>query len=157
MISLQGSIRDCQVDTGWAERLRSDRFENPNQMICPVWSGRDLLGRPACSDSFYTKLEGCNTPLDRVAVENELRPHYMETITEDAYGFRADLYTPPPRVGTTITPTSTVMASSPYKHCPFYPYDWGDQQESIVSTYSRKAQTLQHKGKALVMQRLAGF
>jgi hypothetical protein len=151
MISLQGSLRNCQVDTGWAERLRSDRFENPNEMICPVWNGRDLMGRPASPDSFQTKVEGCNTPLDRVAVENELRPHYMEETTVDAQGFRSDLY---------INPSSDSSAPFVYRTenmCQLYPYDWDDRQDALVSTYSRKAQIMQHKTKALIMQRLAGF
>lgn len=150
MISLKGAIRDCKVDTGWAERLRSDRFENPNEMMCPVWSGRDPVGRPVSPDSFYTKSEGCNTPLDRVQVENELRPLYMEQTTEDAYGFRSNLYSKSANI---VEPFKETIES----YCPFYPYDWKDGQESLVATYSRKAQSLQHKAKAFSMQRLAGF
>ena len=92
MLSLQSSIRTCKVDAGWANKIQSDRFENPDRMECPVWSGRDLTGRPVCVDSFYTKTAGCNTPLDRVDVENALRPQYMEYVNLDAYGFRSDMY-----------------------------------------------------------------
>lgn len=92
MISLQGSLKTCKVDAGWANKIQSDRFQNPDLMVCPVWSGRDLTGRPVCVDSFYTKTEGCNTPLDRVDVENALRPQYMEYVNLDAYGFRSDMY-----------------------------------------------------------------
>lgn len=94
MISLQGAVRTCKVDTAWANKIQSDRFENPNLMVCPVWNGRDLTGRPVCADSFYTKSAGCNTPMDRVAVENALRPQYMEYVNLDAYGFRSDIYDP---------------------------------------------------------------
>jgi hypothetical protein len=76
------------VDQGWASRIQSDRFENPELMVCPVWSGFDNTNRPVCIDSFYTKSPGCNSPLDRVDVENYLRPQYMEYINLDAEGFR---------------------------------------------------------------------
>jgi len=87
-LSLNGSLRTCKVDQGWANRIQSDRFENPDLMVCPVWSGFDLTNRPVCVDSFYTKSPGCNSPLDRVQVENYLRPQYMEYINLDAEGFR---------------------------------------------------------------------
>lgn len=87
-LSLNGSLRTCKVDQGWANRIQSDRFENPDLMVCPVWSGFDLTNRPVCLDSFYTKSPGCNSPLDRVEVENYLRPQYMEYINLDAEGFR---------------------------------------------------------------------
>lgn len=155
MISLKGSLRDCKAYQEWAAKLQSDRFENPDSMICPVWSGRDLLGRPVSEDSFYTKLEGCNTPLDRVAVENALRPQYMEQVTTDAYGFRANLYQRPPHPSAaTTTPPSTM---SPYKHCPFYPYDMHSPQDAVYADYSRHAQTIQHLAKAQEFQKLAGF
>ena len=92
MLSLQGSLKTCKVDQAYANKIQSDRFQNPDLMVCPVWSGRDLTGRPVCIDSFYTKREGCNTPLDRVDVENALRPQYMEYVNLDAYGFRSDMY-----------------------------------------------------------------
>lgn len=87
-LSLNGSLRTCKVDQGWASRIQSDRFENPELMVCPVWTGFDLTNRPVCMDSFYTKSPGCNSPLDRVNVENYLRPQYMEYINLDAEGFR---------------------------------------------------------------------
>lgn len=89
-LSLNGSLRTCKVEQGYAPRIQSDRFENPELMVCPVWSGFDLTNRAVCMDSFYTKSAGCNSPLDRVDVENYLRPQYMEYINLDAEGFRAD-------------------------------------------------------------------
>ena len=91
-ISLNGSLRTCKVSTGWANRIQSDRFENPNLMVCPVWNGRDLAGRPACASSFYTKSPGCNSSSDRVLVENNLRPQYMEYIQLNAAGISAPIY-----------------------------------------------------------------
>lgn len=87
-LSLNGSLRTCKVEQGYAPRIQSDRFENPELMVCPVWSGFDLTNRAVCMDSFNTKTAGCNSPLDRVDVENYLRPQYMEYINLDAEGFR---------------------------------------------------------------------
>lgn len=89
-LSLQASIRTCKVDQGWANKIESDRFFNPNVMMCPVWSGRDLTGRKVCPDSFYTKREGCNSADDRITVENSLRPQYSEYVTLDTSGIRGN-------------------------------------------------------------------
>ena len=82
----------CKVDTAWANRVESDRFFNPNNMVCPVWNGMDNAGRSVCPDSFVTKTAGCNSAEDRVLVENDQRPQYMEYINLSANGFGADLY-----------------------------------------------------------------
>jgi hypothetical protein len=87
-ISLLGSINVCKVNTGWADKIQSDRFENPNNMTCPLWNGQDSFGRFVHPDSFYTKNGGCNSADDRVAVENALRPQYIEYVALDAAGFR---------------------------------------------------------------------
>jgi hypothetical protein len=85
-LSLQASIRTCQVQTGEATRIESDRFLNPMNMVCPIWGNQDLVGRNVCADSFYTKSAGCNSATDRVYVENDLRPQYMEYINLNAAG-----------------------------------------------------------------------
>ena len=97
-ISLEAAVRTCKVNTGWANRIQSDRFENSNLMMCPVWNQRDLTGRKVCEDSFYTKREGCNSANDRIDVENDQRPQYMEYITLDSAGFRGDMYDQSPGV-----------------------------------------------------------
>lgn len=92
-ISLEASLRTCKVDTGWANKVESDRFLNPNQMVCPIWLGRDSAGRQVCPDSFVSKTAGCNSPEDRVVVENNVsRPQYMEYITLNANGIRGNIY-----------------------------------------------------------------
>ncbi len=85
-LSLQKSIQGCKVVTDWAPRIQSDRFLNSNNLICPAWNGFDLVGRSVCPDSFQTKVEGCNDPLDRVMVENEQRPKYFQYLTLNANG-----------------------------------------------------------------------
>lgn len=86
MISLEGSIRSCKVDTGYAPKIQSDRFFNPNVMLCPTWQHQDATGRNVCWDSFYTKTPGCNSARDIVLVENAQRPQYIEYVTLDASG-----------------------------------------------------------------------
>lgn len=85
-ISLEKNIRTCKVDTGQANRMESDRFLNPNNMLCPPWNGIDGTGRTICADSYYTKTPGCNSAADRVVIENALRPQYMQYVTLDASG-----------------------------------------------------------------------
>lgn len=92
-ISLEAAIRTCKVDTGWANKVESDRFLNPNNMMCPIWTGVDSAGRSVCPDSFYTKSAGCNSASDRVVVENNVsRPQYMEYITLSANGINGNIY-----------------------------------------------------------------
>jgi hypothetical protein len=91
-LSLQSALQTCKVNTGWANRIQSDRFENPHLMVCPTWQGRDLAGRQVTADSFYTKSAGCNSAEDRVVVENNLRPEYSDYITLDTAGYKGDLY-----------------------------------------------------------------
>lgn len=94
-ISLESSIRTCKVDSGWASKIESDRFLNPDNMVCPMWNGLDTAGRRACPDSFMTKRAGCNSAEDRVMVENNVtRPQYMEYLNLNAAGIAADVYGP---------------------------------------------------------------
>lgn len=91
-ISLESAIRTCKVLSGWASKLESDRFENSEIMVCPVWNGMDQYGRMVCPDSWNTKTAGCNSSDDRVTVENALRPQYMEYVNLDADGIRGHIY-----------------------------------------------------------------
>ncbi len=87
-LSLLGSLNTCKVDTGYANRIQSDRFENPENLLCPLWNNADSYGRWVNPDSFITKSAGCNSADDRVRVENFLRPQYMEYVALNAAGFR---------------------------------------------------------------------
>ena len=91
-ISLESAIRTCKVDTAYANKVESDRFLNPNNMVCPVWNNTDLTGRKVCPDSFMTKRAGCNSATDRVTVENHHRPQYFSYITLDANGLEGSMY-----------------------------------------------------------------
>ena len=92
-VSLEAALRTCKVDTGWANRIQTDRFFNPDNMVCPVWNGMDVAGRRVCPDSFYTKRAGCNSAQDRVVVENNVsRPQYLEYINLNAAGVKGQIY-----------------------------------------------------------------
>lgn len=91
-LSLEASLRTCKVDQGWASRVNSDRFLNPNNALCIPWDGMNLKGQMVCADSFYTKRRGCNSANDRVEVENHLRPQYMQYVTLDASGIQGQMY-----------------------------------------------------------------
>lgn len=91
-VSLESAIRTCKVDTAYANKVESDRFLNPQNMVCPVWNGMDTAGRKVCPDSFWTKNAGCNSSEDRVVVENNLRPQYMEYINLSANGIDGAMY-----------------------------------------------------------------
>jgi hypothetical protein len=91
-ISLEAAIRTCKVDTAWANRVQSDRFLNPDNMICPTWTGLDLTGRTVCNNSFMHEKAGCNSADDRVEIENQHRPDYNSYITLDAKGMQGDIY-----------------------------------------------------------------
>lgn len=91
-ISLTASTRTCTVDTANANRIQSDRFENPNAMVCIAWNGVDLTGREAAPDSWWTKTAGCDSAEDRVLVENDLRPKYFNYITLGAQGLDGQIY-----------------------------------------------------------------
>lgn len=85
-ISLEAAVRTCKVSTGWAPRIQSERFQDTKNLLCPTWNNVDTIGRNVCPDSFYTKREGCNSPLERITIENNNRPRYFGYITLNAEG-----------------------------------------------------------------------
>lgn len=83
---IKNSIPIGNVQVGNDNKIQTNRFQNPEYQMCPIWNGHDLAGRAVCIDSFYTKYAGCNSPLDRIKVENFLRPAYMNFVTQSASG-----------------------------------------------------------------------
>lgn len=91
-LSLEASVRTCSVNVGEANRIQSDRFFNPTNMVCIPWNGVNNKGQEVCPDSFWTKTAGCNSAEDRVMVENGLRPKYMNYVTLSAGGINGGIY-----------------------------------------------------------------
>lgn len=83
IVNLESALRTCKTNSANAERVLSDRFLNPRNMVCSVWNGLDAAGRVSCADGFKTKSAGCNSAQDRVGVENVLRPQYMTYISDN--------------------------------------------------------------------------
>ena len=91
-LSLNASIRTCKVETGQAARIESDRFLNPPNMVCIPWSGYNNKGQQVSPDSNYTKTAGCNSAMDRVDVENDLRPDYAAYVNLNIAGIQGNIY-----------------------------------------------------------------
>ena len=102
-LSLMKSIATCRVDTAQTNRIQSDRFLNPNSMVCVNWNGMDSVGRTICRDSWNTKAAGCNSATDRVSIENDLRPNYIEYVNLDGGVINSDLYGSNPSFAVTRT------------------------------------------------------
>lgn len=85
-IGLTSSILGPKFIVGDESRIQTNRIQNPDAMMCPVWGGTDLSGRQVCDDSFNTKREGCSSSLDRIKIENFLRPAYTNFVTISATG-----------------------------------------------------------------------
>jgi hypothetical protein len=100
--SLSSAVNICKVNTGYDNKIQSDRYENPNNLLCPLWNGLDQYGRVVCVDSYNTKYAGCSSALDRVAVENYQRPQYAEFIPLDTMG-----YLNPSALGSPVDPNTS--------------------------------------------------
>jgi hypothetical protein len=75
-----------RVEPGWAARYASDRFFNPNAMVCPPRKYLDLLGRPSDHYSLITTTPGCSSALDRVKVEDYQRPSDFNSVSLSGLG-----------------------------------------------------------------------
>jgi hypothetical protein len=91
-MSLQSSVRTCDVNVGEANRIQSDRFFNPSNMVCIPWNGMNNKGQEVSPDSWWTKTAGCDSAEDRVMVENAQRPKYMNYVTLGAAGIDGHIY-----------------------------------------------------------------
>lgn len=92
MAFIRNAVNAGKIDVGYASNLRTHRIQDPESQMCPVWNGQDLAGRQSSEYGFYTKVEGCNSPLDRIAVENVLRPQYTNYVTMNAAGIGGYIY-----------------------------------------------------------------
>jgi len=91
-MSLEKSVRTCDVNVGEANRIQSDRFFNPSNMVCIPWNGMNSKGQEVSPDSWWTKTPGCDSAEDRVMVENGLRPSYINYVTLGAAGIDGHIY-----------------------------------------------------------------
>ena len=165
-ISLESAIRTCKVLTDYADKVQSDRFLNPNNMVCPIWNGVDTAGRQVCPDSFYTKRAGCNSAEDRVVVENNLRPSYYEYITLSAAGTKGNIYGTMPQAQSQTRNNAIYNAHNqagyfgdPYganiiPSCGYYPSNQAMAQEN---QQMREGQAVQNGYEAYSRRMRSGF
>ena len=169
-VSLESAIRTCKVETGWANRAESDRFLNPNNMVCPIWNGVDTSGRSVCPDSFFTKRAGCNSASDRVVVENNVsRPQYMEYLTLSANGIKGNIYDNTMPHANSMMRTKdlqevhdltgqygqvTDFGAQIIPNCGIHPYKNALSQEAVQS---REAQAMQMGYEGYQRRQRAGF
>tara|TARA_Y100001970_G_C13456618_1_gene473030 strand:+ start:106 stop:510 length:405 start_codon:yes stop_codon:yes gene_type:complete len=92
MASLRSALNGRKVNTGAANRDESDRFQNKDLMLCPVWHNHDNMGRVIKDHSHTTKTRGCNLSSDRVTVENELRLNYVNEFSLSDYGVTGEIF-----------------------------------------------------------------
>lgn len=131
--ALLGTVSGVVVNTGYANKLWSDRYENPNNTLCPLWNGLDQYGRVVCPDSYYTKSPGCESALDRVVVENNQRPQYFEYIALDASGYLSKT-----ALGGQIDPKNTSYRSQTEQ---YRSRDAVQTQKSVGSTSTQLSNT----------------
>ena len=156
MFSLESSIRTCKVDTAYANKVESDRFLNPSNMVCPIWNGVDTSGRTVCPDSFWTKRAGCNSAEDRVVVENNQRPQYMEYINLSASGIDGAMYgnnmpwTEAGKTNQILRDTNKItgnfgsqFGANVYPACGYYPYQQALNQVNQVNPPTKEGFTYQ--------------
>jgi hypothetical protein len=166
-ISLEAAIRTCKVDTAYSNKVESDRFLNPANMVCPIWNGMDSAGRQVCPDSFVTKRAGCNSSEDRVVVENNQRPQYMEYINLSARGIDGSIYGNNMNYQQSGSRTQKLdqinkvtgnfgldFGADIYPSCGYYPYKEAMSQEA---QYRRKVQGLQEGFYNNQKRRASGF
>lgn len=89
-ISLKSAINTCKVNTGDSNKYESSRFLNPNNVVCPTWTGHDSTGRDVCPYSYNAKSAGCQSAEDRISVENSQRPQYIEYVNLSSLGIEGE-------------------------------------------------------------------
>lgn len=82
-ISFSG-VRTPKVDPGKGINLATDRVQNGNSNLCIRAQTQDDYGRAADDNSLYTLEQGCDTPLMRIDVENDLRPAYHQYLNTES-------------------------------------------------------------------------
>ena len=75
-ISITKALRVPKVSQQYVNNVYSERFQDPRFNVCPVWNGQDNLGREVGYYTFNNLTNGCNDPMQRIEIENNLRPNY---------------------------------------------------------------------------------
>ena len=87
--SILSSIAGPKVTTGNASQLSSLGIFDPDRQVCPQMANVDVNSgiMNVSRDSIMTLSAGCNDPLQRIHVENALRPQYSEYLNASAISY----------------------------------------------------------------------
>lgn len=76
-VSIYDAVRVSKVNVGNAPMYAGMRSFDPSAQVCPARSNVSDSGVVGVArDSIQTYTAGCFSPLDRITVENNLRPRY---------------------------------------------------------------------------------
>ena len=114
-LSIYNNIRSSKVTTGNAVLFQSTRTFDDDAKVCPARSNVSdygVIGVPR--DSINTLTAGCYSALNRITVENLLRPSYSEYLNASAISI--------PGVG-----SDSATANFAYQSSPYYDTQLGNQ------------------------------
>ena len=86
-VSIYTAVRTAKVNSGNANQYQSMRIFDPSAQVCPVRSNvsdSGVVGVARDTIDTYGQANGCYSPLDRITVENSLRPRYAIYLNADA-------------------------------------------------------------------------
>lgn len=123
-LSLTAALRTSKVNSGNASEYHSMRLWDPSAQVCPTRanvSDSGVVGVARDSIDTYGQFNGCFSPLDRITVENALRPRYAVYLNADSIDT--------PGVGdedlSSAAPLGNIASNNQY------PYDtrWGNRNQ----------------------------
>jgi hypothetical protein len=86
-LSLSAALKVSKVNVGNAAEFQSMRLWDPSAQTCPTRanvSDSGVVGVARDTIDTYGQYNGCFSPLDRITVENALRPRYAVYLNADA-------------------------------------------------------------------------
>lgn len=84
------------ANPGWGTYLASERYLNPNHMVCPTRASVDAMGRLSARTALNTETGGCTPALNRVHAENAVRASATSALGFSAYGLQTGGMCAPP-------------------------------------------------------------
>jgi hypothetical protein len=86
-LSITAAVRTSKVNPGNAPEYHSMRLWDSSAQVCPTRanvSDSGVVGVARDSIDTYGQFNGCFSPLDRITVENALRPRYAVYLNADS-------------------------------------------------------------------------
>lgn len=129
--AIYSALKISKVNPGAAPQYLGMRTFDPSAQVCPVRanvSDSGVIGVARDTIDTYGQANGCYSPLDRITVENNLRPRYAIYLNADAINV--------PGVGDDNLPTynSSAQNSVPYDTRFGNPSQFGQQLPTMAPT-----------------------